>query len=88
MHSLLSDVGQWLVFLGPHLRIHILVELGCHFYKKKTLKKKKKKKEVYTRELIMTSLILTLFSFDVDAAQDVGRRVRTKVIKGKGLRIY
>ena len=32
--------------------------------------------------------MLTLFSFDVDAAQDVGRRVKTKVIEGKGPRIY
>ena len=66
-HSLLSDVGQWLVLLGPHLCIHTLVELGRHFYKKKTLGKKKKI-QVYARGSILTSLILTLFSFNVDAA--------------------
>ena len=43
MHSLLSNAGQWLVLLGPHLHIHILVEFGRHFYKKETLIKKKKK---------------------------------------------
>ena len=32
--------------------------------------------------------MLTLFSFDVDAAQDVGRWVKTKFIEGKGPRIY
>ena len=66
MHSLLSDVGQWLVLLGPHLCIHILVELGRHFYKKKTLLKKKI--QAYARGSILTSSILTLFSFNVDAA--------------------
>ena len=35
-----------------------------------------------------TSSMLTLSSFNVDAAQDVGRRVKTKVIEGKGPRIY
>ena len=34
------------------------------------------------------SLILTLFSFNVDATQDVRRRVRTKVIEGKCPWIY
>ena len=43
---------------------------------------KKKKIQMYT------SSMLTLFSLDVDAAQDVGRRVKTKVIEGKGPRIY
>ena len=43
---------------------------------------------MYTRESILTSSILTLFFFDVNAAQIVGRRVRTKVIEGKGPRIY
>ena len=32
--------------------------------------------------------MLTLFSFDVDAAQDVGRWVKTKFIEGKGPQIY
>ena len=29
--------GQGLIFLAPHLGIHVLVELRCHFYKGKTL---------------------------------------------------
>ena len=40
MYPLLSDIGQRLVLLGPHLCIHVLVELGRHLYKDKTLVKK------------------------------------------------
>ena len=48
---------------------------------------------MFTRESILTSSILTnsiltLFFFNVKTAQNVGRRVGTKVIEGKGPWIY
>ena len=49
---------------------------------------KKKKIQVYVRGSILTSSIFTLFSFNINATQDVGRQVKTKIIEGKCLWIY
>ena len=49
----------------------------------KQKKKKKKKTQVYTKESILTNITLTLFSLNINVAQDKGRRFWTKTIEGE-----
>ena len=72
-YPFLPDTGQRLVLLRPHLCIHILVELGHHFCKNKTLVKKKKKLKKSILTISHTDEINT-YSFFLQCQDFVGRR--------------
>ena len=85
-HHLFPYIRQWLILFRPHLSVHVLVELSCHLCKRNEYKKKKK--SVLNVRAALTSLRLTLFSFNVKIPQDEGRGLRTKTIKSKSPRIH
>ena len=82
---MLDSGSSFLDLIFAYISLLNLVVISA---RRKHLLKKKKKIQVYTRESILKSSILTLFFFNVNTAQNVGRRVGTKVIKGKGPQIY
>ena len=73
MYPLLPDTGQRLVLLRPHLCIHVLIKLGRHICKDKTLVKKNMLKR---KSILMISHAeeINTYSFFLQYQDFVGRK--------------